>query len=150
MGTRADFYIGKDDKAEWLGSIAWDGNRDAMPDELMQAHSEVGFRQALEDFFAADRDDVTLPPMGWPWPWVTSATTDCAYFFFDGRVWDVRGDANRMDVYVPCDEPEPEEDTPEGNAWLQNRDPVHYPDMSKLQSVTLGKRSGLIVIRGQE
>jgi hypothetical protein len=26
MGTRADFYVGRGETAEWLGSIAWDGN----------------------------------------------------------------------------------------------------------------------------
>ena len=25
MGTRADFYVGRGDAAEWIGSIAYDG-----------------------------------------------------------------------------------------------------------------------------
>lgn len=32
MGTRADFYVGRGEQAEWLGSIAWDGNPGAIFD----------------------------------------------------------------------------------------------------------------------
>jgi hypothetical protein len=32
MGTRADFYVGRGETAEYLGSIAWDG----YPDGLMR------------------------------------------------------------------------------------------------------------------
>jgi hypothetical protein len=76
MGTRADFYAGRGKDAEWLGSIAWDGQD--IPDEIRYAHDEVMFRREVAEFLSG-RDDSTVPEKGWPWPWNTSATTDCSY-----------------------------------------------------------------------
>ena len=78
MGTRADFYVGRGEKAEWIGSIAWDGYPDGMPDSLLAATSTEGYLQEVTDFFK-ERDDVTLPEDGWPWPWDDSGTTDYSY-----------------------------------------------------------------------
>lgn len=89
MTTRADFYIGRGESAEWIGSIAMDGNPGGVSDD--DEHSTGGF-QALtattEEAFRAGvqrmretRDDFTAPEGGWPWPWSDSATTDYAYAF---------------------------------------------------------------------
>ena len=141
MGTRADFYVGKGNSAEWIGSIAWDGYRDGINDTILHAHSEAEFRSAVKAFFGT-RDDATRPADGWPWPWETSATTDCSYWFFDGRCWDEHDDR-----YAPCDEPQP---------YNRKGDPIKskfakferidFHDMYALMNVTFGKRSGLIVI----
>ena len=69
MGTRADFYVGRGQKAEWLGSIAWDGYPDGLSDiPVLSAQTEVAFRAAVRDMLAS-RKDGTTPEMGWPWPW---------------------------------------------------------------------------------
>ena len=85
MGTRADFYLGKDNDAQWIGSIAWDGYREGIDEAILQADTETGFINAVTAFLQS-RKDATLPEHGWPWPWETSSLTDCSYWFFDGQV----------------------------------------------------------------
>lgn len=134
MGTRADFYIGRGEQAEWLGSIGWDGYPDGIDELLLHATSEAAFRVALEAFFK-DRDDVTRPADGWPWPWADSCTTDYAYAFDGENVWGSCFGNEWFDTR----EPQPERD---GNKTAV------FPDMKARQNVTLGKRSGTIVISG--
>jgi hypothetical protein len=150
MGTRADFYIGRGLEAEWLGSIAWDGYPDGItltqaerdriapgwPDggHLFDATTDKEFRERLAAFFL-NRDDVTLPTMGWPWPWEDSRTTDYAYAFHEGRVFASRFGRSWIDPR----QPEPEEELPKD---------VVFPDMTDRKKVTLGKRSGVIVLGG--
>ena len=86
MGTRADFYVGRGEQAEWLGSIGWDGYPSGIPDTVLNAHHEAAYRAAVAAFFAT-RDDVTLPEQGWPWPWNDSRITDYAYAFDEGGVY---------------------------------------------------------------
>lgn len=138
MGTRADFYVGKGQSAEWIGSIAWDGNRDGIPGYILKAKTEATFRKAVAVFFEK-RDDVTLPAQGWPWPWDDSSTSDCSYWFFDKRCWDVAPG----DFYFPCDEDEANYDDDE---VFKNRERVDFPDMSARKNVTFGKRSGVIIV----
>lgn len=139
MGTRADFYIGIDKNAEWLGSIAWDGHLD--PDkEVLKAQTETEFREALEEFFVG-RDDVSLPKDGWPWPWNNSEITDCVYAFHNGKVY-TNGPNGWVTIEQTCllKEGEDWDDLPAGISF-------DFPDMSGLKNVQLrGPKSGLIVI----
>jgi hypothetical protein len=82
MGTRADYYAGTGKNAEWLGSIAWDGEE--VDPSVRRAKTERQYRNALTKFLQS-RDDATFPEMGWPWPWDDSDTTDCAFTFSGGR-----------------------------------------------------------------
>jgi len=132
MGTRADFYVGRGEKAEWLGSIAWDGYPDGIDPKLLKSETEEDYRYNLKQFFE-EREDVTLPENGWPWPWEDSRTTDYAYAFDVGKVW------------ASCF----------GNKWFNplKKEPKHkevkeavFPNMKSIQKVTLGKRSGVIVM----
>jgi hypothetical protein len=132
MGTRADFYIGRGEKAEWLGSIAWDGSPEGIADKILSASSEGGFVAEVEAFFEG-REDATLPNEGWPWPWNDSKTTDYAYCF----------DGSSVHAYCfgsPI-EPEPEEDqkVPVAN-------PTTWPDMKARKNVQLGRKSGVIFV----
>ncbi len=138
MGTRADFYIGKSKDAEWIGSIAWDGYRDGIDSQILNCESPEAFRHAVESFFK-DRDDVTLPEHGWPWPWGSSHLTDCSYWFFDDQTWD-----EHDKCYVPCSRPEPEDDD-QWEAFTDGCEQISFPDMSDKQNVTLGPRSGVMV-----
>ena len=133
MGTRADFYVGKPDGLEWLGSIAWDGY---CIDHVALASTEEQFRQSLEEFFAG-RDDVTRPEQGWPWPWDTSETTDYGYVFLNGHgvVYRCFGG----DVYSAADERDDREPLSGAN--------FEYPNMSERKRVARGSnRSGTIVL----
>lgn len=144
MGTRADFYVGN----EWLGSIAWDGYRiheateaDAAKEgkyqadrvacwQIKSATDETAYRAAVAALLAIN-DDATTPVQGWPWPWEDSRTTDYAYVFGNGKTtaytWGQL--ATNDDSEGPGRE----------GGW---------PNMKDQQNVTLGKRSGVIVMGG--
>ena len=142
MGTRADFYVGKGKNAEWLGSIAWDGYREGIPGYILKAKREADFRKAVAKFFST-RDDVTLPERGWPWPWNSSDTTDCSYWFFNSKCWDAVGNP---DKYAPCDKPYPYDDEDEGKKRLATLETVEFPDMSARKNVRMDRGSGLIIV----
>lgn len=140
MGTRADFYIGRGPKAEWLGSTAWDGypsgfagkDGNVKTSPIFSAEGEDTYRVAVMTELAG-REDATLPAQGWPWPWGTSHTTDYAYAFDGGRVWaSCYGHA----WFDPTeDEPEHDDDKP-----------TEFPNMKERANVTFGKRSGVIIL----
>jgi len=136
MGTRADFYVGRGKDAEWLGSIAWDGHPDSIPEGIRTAKDSSEFRDRVAGFLSA-RDDATTAKQGWPWPWNDSRTTDYSYAYEGGQVYGTsfgRG-------WWPADRPEPEEDPTDAK--------VDFPDMSARSNfVPCGKRSGVILLRG--
>lgn len=142
MGTRADFYIGRGANAEWLGSIAFDGYPDGIAAALLRVSTAGEFKNELNKFFS-DRSDVSLPRHGWPWPWPDSRTTDYAYAFDDGRVWacpfgQYWFPATAEDPDLPFDK--------SGTREEIDARKVVFPDMTQIQNVTLGKRSGLLII----
>lgn len=98
MGTRADFYVGTGDTAEWLGSLAWDGYEFAEDEKhaLRLASSEAEFRVAVEKLLD-EREDGTEPKHGWPWPWDDSGLTDYVYYWADEQLrWNDRSDWPNM------------------------------------------------------
>jgi len=130
MGSRADFYVGRGKEAEWLGSIAWDGYPEGIPDTILDSQNETFYRTAVQEFVTGKRDG-RLPENGWPWAWDDSRTTDFAYAYDDGKVW------------ASCF----------GSEWFNPRqkdiDPYDskqaavFPNMSKIKNVT---DSGFILI----
>lgn len=134
MGTRADFYVGRGKKAEWIGSIACDGYPDGLRDTaIFTSTSEPGFREAVAEELAK-RDDGTIPEQGWPWPWDDSHTTDYSYAFDDGIVyatnWGYR--------WFKADGPEPEEEHDDKQAvFPKMRTEGHAPAGSKRSGVML-------------
>ena len=134
MGTRADFYVGRGESAEWLGSIAWDGYPNGISEAVLKAKTAAAYRRHVEMFFGS-RDDTTRPEWGWPWPWETSATTDYAYAFDKGRVY---ASCFGGKWYVATSKRLNEDDNP--------RKVAVFPNMKARQAVTLGTRSGLVVI----
>lgn len=144
MGTRADFYIRTETGLDWLGSVAMDGYdieemkaehaaksaRNQSCWDVKRARTEQEFRAALQSYFS-HRRDVTMPAHGWPWPWENSETTDRAYVFDGGAV----------KLYAWGKEIVVGDDNAEGPA-----PDCGWPDMTDRQSVTLGPRSGVIVI----
>lgn len=137
MGTRADFYVGRGENAEWLGSIAWDGYPSEIPSHIFDTTTESDYREAV-NLDLASRNDWTTPAMGWPWPWETSNTTDYAYAFDGGKVY---GSCFGYPWFDPHDEPEDHD----------NSQQVVFPDMSACMNVQFGgKRSGIIVISAPE
>jgi hypothetical protein len=146
MGTRADFYVGRGEKAEWLGSIAWDGYPDGITPNVLAATTEDEFRAVVKDF-ATTREDWTAPEMGWPWPWDTSHTTDYAYAFDGGVVYG----SGFGHPWFDAREPEPDGwDEETGTEIVADGPAPVFPDMSARKAVTLGRRSGLIVVEARE
>jgi hypothetical protein len=134
MGTRADFYVGRGENAEWLGSIAWDGY--SIAGYIKAAKTEDIYRKAVTQFLS-EREDATLPKDGWPWPWEDSCTTDYAYAFDKDKTYT----AIFGHKWFPSQEKEPEYDDNSGKE-------CKFPNMKDRQKVALGKRSGVMIISG--
>ncbi len=136
MGTRADFYVGNGVTAEWKASIAYGGYPSGIDDALLTARAEEEYLAALRTFLV-ERDDVSGPDHGWPWPWNDSHTTDYAYCFIDGRV----------EAYSFGHGPfDPTVEDAEGDVHRVGEKAL-FPDMTHVQNVTLGKRSGLLIMQ---
>jgi hypothetical protein len=160
MGTRADFYVGRGEGMEWIGSIAWDGYPDGITpntdkrraqweggptlpvggswpegEHLFDATNEATYRERVERFFR-HRDDVTLPERGWPWPWDTSHTTDYAYALDNGKVWACRFGGPWFD---------PRDESIEDHGEVEGP-PAVFPDMKSRKNVRWDAGSGIMVI----
>lgn len=133
MGTRADFYVGRGKDSKWLGSIAFDGYPDGIDNAILSATNESEFVEALRQL-ASSCDHWTSPDQGWPWPWEDSRTTDYAYALDGGKVWASCFGHEWFDPKLP--QPENYEDIKS----------AVFPDMTDIQNVTWGRRSGLIVM----
>jgi len=143
MGTRADFYVGRGPAAEWVGSVAYDGDPDNYP-AIMALTTEETYRAAVLKELSS-RDDATLPAQGWPWPWEDSSTSDYAIAFDAGGVFYSacqRGTAD--DVWVKLDTPQDDDGYPIGADLM----PCVFPNMLDRQNVTLGPRSGVMLCTG--
>jgi hypothetical protein len=88
VGTRADYYVGTGIEAEWIGSVAWDGDEVEPP--VKKAKTEQSYRKAVKTFLES-RDDASFPKDGWPWPWDDSGTSDCAFTFSNGKFKKFKG-----------------------------------------------------------
>jgi hypothetical protein len=172
VGTRADYYIGRGPDAIWLGSIAWDGDPHTH-EPLLAATTKDEFLEAVREH-CRGRDDFTSPDDGWPWPWTDSHTSDYAYTFDDGTVWLTQHEpgpytGKMVWCSVACynehaavraawwkrererdsregtpqaeyaADPEPEALVPDGGMCV-------FPDMTDVQNVQLGRKSGIILI----
>lgn len=82
MRIRADFFIGQDESADWIGSLLYNGDKEALPYSLLSSTTAEQFKQEVYQLFMT-REDVVLPEMGWIW----RDTIECSYCFFNGNVW---------------------------------------------------------------
>lgn len=130
MGTRADFYTRSTaGRLTYRGSIAWDGDPDNIPSYVMGAGDAAAFCHGLYKWFKHDRTDASLPKRdGWPWPWANAYLTDWSYVF-DAR----SGKVEKFKWGKPVG---------------KRGRPYKWPDMSSVQRVTMGSRSGLLVLLG--
>lgn len=132
MGTRADFYKGRGEEAEWLGSIAWDGYPEGVPSNVVKAATEKEFDEAVNEL--KKRKDWTSPEEGWPWPWNDSHTTDYAYAW-DGKVYAGGFGGHWHDTKNEVDE----------DKW-EKLEPAIYPNMKERKNVQFGEKSGTIIL----
>lgn len=145
MGTRADFYVGIGPDAEWIGSQAMDGYISAIPGRVIDANDEDDFREQVAAHLSS-LSHATWPKDGWPWPWVTSATTDCSYWFHAGVVFsEIGGYLIRATVDRDGGLTDDERDEPE---TIPGAIRASFPDMTDKQNVTFGHRSGMLTFAG--
>jgi hypothetical protein len=135
----------------WIGSVAWDGypsGSTASIDNygILRAASEAEFLAGVATMAAA-RDDFTSPEMGWPWPWVDSSGTDYAYAFDGDKVYVSREDYNNNADWVEASAFEAGNLTDEQVEALPSCGEIAFPDMTDIQKVDFGSRSGLLVLR---
>lgn len=133
MGTRADFYVGRGESAEWLGSVAFDGYPDRRLPEL-ECADEAGYRAAVAKILEADH--ATHPSDGWPWPWLDSHTTDYAYAFDGGDVWTSNFGYRWLTRAEALDHERDDDEEPKRTV---------FPNMKDRQNVTFGRRSGILI-----
>lgn len=138
MGTRADFYVGRGEHAEWIGSITWDGHPDGIDEEIFAAQEEQDYRDAVGRFLA-ERRDATYPTEPWPWPWDNSRTTDYAYAFDGDQVYA----SNFGHTWFI-----PDVDAPDFGEAEDSVKEAEFPDMSGRKGSLdhIMGRSGMIVI----
>lgn len=142
MGTRADFYVGRGVEAEWLGSIAFDGYPGGLEPNVLTADTEERYRKAVASLLA-DCDHATLPADGWPWPWEDSGTTDFAYAFDGAKVWASCFGGRWLQA------PNYDEERERlGEGYDDLPEEAAFPNMKARQNVTLGRRSGILIIGG--
>jgi hypothetical protein len=149
MGTRADFYLGRGKAARWLGSVAMDGYPDGEAFVAVKdAAAPEEWRAKVAALLAGGRY-ATVPEMGWPWPWSNSRLTDYAYAFDGGKVY-----ASNFGGPWYC--PGAGEEEPTHPAHGDEERKVHpcldgrlveFPDMTSVQKVDYGERSGLLILR---
>jgi hypothetical protein len=143
MGTRADFYIGTDVNAQWLGSIAYDGYPDGNPALLGKSiKTKRQFVAAVKKIFKGV-DHFTLPEYGWPWPWENSQTTDYAYAWDDKKKKVMVSRFGRPYITFHTYQRMNEE---KSNLYYERGQTQVFPDMKAIQNVDYGRRSGVMVI----
>jgi hypothetical protein len=148
LGTRSDFYVGVGEKAEWIGSYAWDGNPGSIHEDipLDVFVTEEDYRSQVKNYLAQHGGDATYPENGWPWPWEDSGTTDYAYMWLEGTVliscfgsplYTFKEEQKFLNELHNDDE----EFEPKGAAPI-------FPNMKDRQNVRWDGGSGVIVISG--
>ena len=83
----------------------------------------------------ANSDSWTSPEMGWPWLWESGRLTDFAYVFHDGHILVSCFGRGSIDIQEAMDFED----------W-DSQKRVRFPDMSDVQNVAWGPRSGVIVV----
>lgn len=136
MGTRADFYIGMDENAEWLGSVGYDGYPAGIDPKVFKAKTKRQYINAVKRFLT-ESGSGTLPEQGWPWPWNDSGTSDYAYAW-DEKKKKVMVSSGSKYITIPAFKK------------LQNESrksaPQVFPNMKERQNVAIGPRSGMFLI----
>ncbi|QWF81031.1 hypothetical protein [Amycolatopsis sp. CA-230715] len=142
MSSNTDFYLGRGEHADWIGSLRGESYPDnflAVPPLrlALTATGEDTFRAAVADTLVVWEDERLgqgyRPELGWPWPWYSSHNSSWIITFDSEAeaVFVTVGGGVRWHRIDPHDPRFPEGDDPLGppdiHAWL--RDPAAPPSV---------------------
>jgi hypothetical protein len=84
---KADFYIGIDKYAKWIGSLLKKGDPvSIVMSRFLLTKNPVEYEELFTELLEEVYYSVT-PEDGWPHPWQDSHMTDYSYHLFNGKVW---------------------------------------------------------------
>lgn len=83
MPSKADFYTGIGDDADWIGSIMIHGDPWRVPLEILIQVNKMTYEEAALDFIAFINGYIPDRGEAWPHPWSDSRMTDYVYMFDD-------------------------------------------------------------------
>lgn len=83
---KADFYIGIDKYAKWIGSLLDYSSPMDMMLGILLITNKVEYEEELDQLITIIPTGVT-PEDGWPHLWQDSRMTDYSYHLFNGKVW---------------------------------------------------------------
>ncbi|WP_241832828.1 hypothetical protein [Amycolatopsis sp. CB00013] len=110
MSSNTDFYLGRGDEAEWIGSLhgeCYPENFLAVPPVRLAitATDETVFREAVADAFDVWEEEslghVYHRKGGWPWPWYSSHNSSWIITFDPQRQRGVRHGGRRRPLAPP-------------------------------------------------
>lgn len=81
MPSKADFYTGIGDDAEWIGSVMINGSPWHVPLEILIQVNKSTYEEAAIDFIAFLNGYLHDRGEKWPHPWCDSRMTDYSYLF---------------------------------------------------------------------
>jgi len=83
---KADFYIGIDKNAKWIGSVIKHGHPTCGFDRIFLLKNKIEYEEALDVLLNKDLYGVTQEDR-WPHIWQDSQMTNYSYHLFNGKVW---------------------------------------------------------------
>lgn len=96
MGTRADFYVEKDKRLQWIGSLYKDGHPWNIPTDILIQINPIMFEELTLDFLRSKDSAIREDGDMWPWPWADSRMSDYSYIFMMNKVMAYSPDATHL------------------------------------------------------
>lgn len=84
---KADFYIGIDKYAKWIGSILKYGHPIFVMPRILLTKNPVEYEETISEWDHNILYHWVTPEDGWPHLWQDSQMTDYTYHLFNGKVW---------------------------------------------------------------
>jgi len=87
--NKADFYIGIDKYAKWIGSVLKYGEPFYIPPRILLMTNPVDYEETFIELTTTMIFvyHTITPEDGWPHLWQDSRMTDYSYHLFNGKVW---------------------------------------------------------------
>ena len=82
--AKADFYVGLNENARYIGTILRFGSPWHLPMMILLSSNEVEYEEGVELYL---ENEELMPHHEWPHLWPDSRGTDYCYFFHEGRVY---------------------------------------------------------------